>query len=195
MTGRIAGPKALVLGDDTRSFLSVIRSLGRGGVEVHVAWHRGGPPLRSRYVARAHEIPGPVAGDGSWLVPLVDLMDREWFDLVIPCSDAALVPLQRHRAEIEPHGRVYLLSDRAFAVLFDKLQTTELARSVGVRVPREVVISGPGQAEGVPESFRLPVVLKPSMSFDPARPAAKRMVRKAYSWYEFHSALAEMVQA
>ncbi len=195
MPGYIAGPKALVLGDDSRSFLSVIRSLGRGKVRVHVAWHRGGPPLRSRYIAQAHDIPGPAVGDGSWLAPLVDLMDRERFDLVIPCSDPALVPLQRHRAEIEPHGRVYLLSDRAFAVLFDKLQTTELARSVGVRVPREVVISGPGEAEGVPESFRLPVVLKPSMSFDPARPDAKRMVRKAYSWGEFQASLAEMIQA
>jgi len=29
--------KALVLGDDTRSFLTIVRSLGRQGIEVHAA--------------------------------------------------------------------------------------------------------------------------------------------------------------
>lgn len=43
--------KVLVLGHDTGAFLAVIRSLGRGGVEVHVAWHdRQGPASRSRYI-------------------------------------------------------------------------------------------------------------------------------------------------
>jgi protein-tyrosine-phosphatase/predicted ATP-grasp superfamily ATP-dependent carboligase len=193
MNKGIRGRKALVLGHDTRSFLSVIRSLGRGGVEVHVAWHRGGAPLRSRYIAEAHDIPPPAAEDESWKAPLVDLMDRERFELVIPCDDPSLFPLQRHRAELEPHGRIYLLDDRAFAILFDKLRTTELARSVGVRVPHEIVVSGSEESERVTGSLPLPVVLKPPASFDPTEPDARRMVRKAYSWDEFHAYLAEMI--
>jgi predicted ATP-grasp superfamily ATP-dependent carboligase len=54
--------KALVLGNDTRSFLSVIRSLGRAGVEVHIAWHDPDvPAARSRYVAT----PGSSPWSGS----------------------------------------------------------------------------------------------------------------------------------
>ena len=39
--------KVLVLGHDSQSFLSVIRSLGRAGIEVHVAWHQ--PDSVGRY--------------------------------------------------------------------------------------------------------------------------------------------------
>ncbi len=42
--------KVLVLGEDTRSFLAVIRSLGRAGLSVHTAWcPLNSPALRSKY--------------------------------------------------------------------------------------------------------------------------------------------------
>ncbi len=186
--------KVLVLGDDTRSFLSVIRSLGRGGLDVHVAWHQGGPPLRSRYISQAHDLPLPSSLDHAWKDALIELMVRERFDLIIPCSDPVLVPLQRNRADFEPHGRIYLLDDRSFEVFSDKLQTNELARSVGVRVPREVVVAGPGDTHSVTSVLHLPVVLKPPTSFDASKPDVKRMVRKAYTWDEFHTHLASMSQ-
>ena len=74
---------------------------------------------------------------------MIDLVTREKFDLVIPCHDSSIAPLQQHRADLEPHGRFYLISDEAFGVLSDKLKTNELARSLGIHVPREVVLSRP----------------------------------------------------
>ena len=54
---RIAG-RVLVLGSDTRSFLAVVRSLGRAGIEVHVAWcPADAPALGSRYVHTVHSLP------------------------------------------------------------------------------------------------------------------------------------------
>src|ERR687896_254854 len=77
------GRKALVLGHDTRAFLGVVRSLGRAGIEVHVAWfEEGAPALRSRYVARAHRIPAYRPGDDAWKGALIALMRAERFDLV-----------------------------------------------------------------------------------------------------------------
>ena len=50
--------KALVLGEDTRSFLTVVRSLGRKGIEIHVAWCTiGAPELKSRYIKQIHHLP------------------------------------------------------------------------------------------------------------------------------------------
>jgi hypothetical protein len=122
--------KALVLGDpgdDILSFLSVIRSLGRGGIEVHVGWY---PPdsnaLWSRYVARAHELPIYEPDDERWRTALTDLMDREAFDLVIPCSDPSLIPLQLYRSELEKQGRIYHLKDEAFRIVSDKLEANKL---------------------------------------------------------------------
>jgi len=186
--------KALVLGSDTRSALSVIRSLGRGGVQIHVAWHeKDSPALRSRYVFRAHDLPPYDADDDAWQTALVALMRREGFDLVIPCQDSTLIPLQQHRRDLEPCGRLYLLDDRAFDVLFDKFKTNELARAVGVRVPREILVTRPEEADRVYAAFAPPVALKPRASFEAQRLHVKQMVRKAYTREDFDAYLNDML--
>src|SRR4026207_2291899 len=104
--------KVLVLGHDTRAFLAVIRSLGRGGVEVHVAWHDPyAPASRSRYIRKAHLLPSWRQPVVSWKSSLQQLLREEKFDLVLPCIDPIVMALHQHRTEFEPHGRIYLLSD------------------------------------------------------------------------------------
>jgi predicted ATP-grasp superfamily ATP-dependent carboligase len=183
---------ALVLGSDARISLSVIRSLGRGGVRVHAAWHDpGGVALRSRYLFRAHALPPYRPGDTAWRDALAALMTREQFDLVLPCTELEVTACQEQRVVLENCGRVYLLGDEAFAVLFDKVRTAELARSVGVCTPREVVLTEAGQE--VPAEFGLPLVLKPRASLDRARPDSLLRVRKAYSHAELDRLLPEML--
>src|ERR671934_2857512 len=126
--GRATAGKALVLGHDTRSFLSVIRSLGRAGIDVHVAWYEdGGAALRSRYVAQAHRIPRYRPDEDAWKNALAALMRREAFDLVIPCDDQRGLPLAAHRAELERWGRIAVPSAEALEVLSDKVRTAALA--------------------------------------------------------------------
>ena len=58
----------LVLGHGVRAFLSVIRSLGRAGLTVHVGMCPSDDlALRSRYVHRYHKIPMYRPGQGDWL--------------------------------------------------------------------------------------------------------------------------------
>ena len=178
--------KALVLGDDTRSFLSVIRSLGRGGVEVHVGWHQAdGAALCSRYVSKAHDLPPYDEHDEAWKTALIGLMEQEQFDLIIPCSDPTFIPIQQHKRVLEPHGRLYVLNEKAFDVLFDKFKTNALARSVGVRVPREIVLDGHSEFKQALSDLRFPLVLKPQTSFDPDNPGRKRNVKKAFFLDEY----------
>ncbi|HKG90698.1 MAG TPA: ATP-grasp domain-containing protein [Gemmatimonadaceae bacterium] len=188
----------LVLGSDTRSFLSVVRSLGRRGLRVHVAWcPPGSPALRSRYIERAHDIPPYDAADRSWLHAFVALLRRERFDLVVPCDDPTLLPLQLHRDELEPHGRLYLLGREAFAVTSSKLETSELARRVGVPTPRELVARRAEAADEVCDEVcawsRFPVVLKPHSSYGVDDLTSKRFVRKVATAAELRSALGEML--
>src|SRR5207245_3083098 len=104
-----------------------------------------------------------------------------------------LFPLQRHRCDLERLGRLYLLSNRAFDVLFDKFKTNELARAVGVRVPRETLVTRQEEATRVAATFALPLVLKPSASFDAQNPGAKRKVQKVYTWEDFDRSLGQML--
>jgi len=172
--------KALVLSSVSRTVLAVIRSLGRGGVEVHTAWTRPNCiSSRSRYVRATHDLPPYSDTDLSWKTALAELMRRERFDLVIPCTDIDTLALHRHRVDLERFGQIYAPNDEAVAVLFDKHRTNELARSAGVRLPREIVITDLDGARKAWRQLGAPLVLKPSRTFD--HPTQGLAVRKAHS--------------
>ena len=193
---RVSPPKhkVLVLGHDTRAFLSVIRSLGRAGIEVHVAWfEEGAPALRSRYVTKAHRVPGYVQGGTEWKDALEALMRREGFDLVIPCDDQRGLPLAAHRAELERWGRLWLPHPEALAVLSDKTKTTDLARSLGLPVPREAILSAPHELTSLKGDFAPPLILKPPVSYTLANVEARRLVRRVDSWEAAELLLNEML--
>ena len=59
--------KVLVLGQEDRAFLAVVRSLGRRGIDVHVAWcPADAVALRSRYVTQRHALPRYARDDAAW---------------------------------------------------------------------------------------------------------------------------------
>lgn len=84
----------LVLGHGTRAFLSVICSLGRAGLKVHVGMCPADDlALRSRYVRKYHCYPAYRPASSAWLDALVTILEDSPFELVVPCNDPALIPL------------------------------------------------------------------------------------------------------
>src|SRR5262245_9152816 len=187
--------KALVLGGGPQVFLSVVRSLGRGGVEVHVAWTE--PECisrRSRYIFKAHAIPAFEPGNPAWKPALMELMRTEQFDLVLPCTEREFIACQRQREDLERYGRVYLPNEQSCDVLFDKIKTSALARSVGVPMPRELIACRGEQIDDILAQFDYPVVLKPRRSLDPVNPGPFLQVRKAGSERALRDLLPEMLR-
>lgn len=183
-----------MLGHDTRSLVAVVRSLGRKGVQVDVGWCPERSPVRSsRYVRRVCDIPPFSDTDPAWKETLVSLMREEQYDLVIPCDDPSVLPLQRHRSDLEPHGRVYLLSDRAFEITSNKLETSRLARELEIPVPREIRVETAEALGDIGREFQYPIVLKPFSSVGTDDVASKRFVRKAYDSDELEAALLELL--
>ncbi len=180
----VAGPvgaKVLVLGDGTTHFLSVVRSFGRKRIAVHTGWCSADcPALRSRYIVARHDLPRPDLA-GAWKPALLDLLRREHFDLVIPTNEQSMRPLQLHRDELSAAGSIYLLEDRAFEVLFDKCKSVELARSVGMFVPRGELAADLASCRRLAFEFGWPVVLKPLSSFTDDDLVHRRGVVKAYN--------------
>ena len=158
--------KVLVLGDDTRSFLAIIRSLGRRGLAVHAApTNFRSAALHSRYISRIHDLPPWMEDGAAWLTAVTTLLRAERFDLVIPCTETTLLPLQRHRAALSSLARLAIPDDRAIAVLFDKHKTRELARCLGVPVAAGRLLRPGDTADNVLAEFGMPVVLKPRHSY------------------------------
>ena len=158
--------KALVMGDDTRGFLATVRSLGRSGVEVHAApFDFRAPALASRYIAAVHDIPPWVPGGDAWRQAMGSLLGAQRFDLVIPCDERGLLPLQRYRQELTPLARLAIPSDPAIDILFDKYGTRELAQRVGVPVARGRLAQPDDTAAAVLAELGAPVVVKPRRSY------------------------------
>jgi protein-tyrosine-phosphatase/predicted ATP-grasp superfamily ATP-dependent carboligase len=181
--------RVLVLGRDTRAFLSVVRSLGRHGLDVHVGWcDARAAAVRSRYAGTRHDVPPPSLQHLEWRDRLLELLEREHFDLVIPCNDPSILPLQLRKEDFGRFlGAMYLLEDEAFRIAFDKLESHDLARSLGIRVPRRVRVCRLADVGAVTDSFAFPVVVKPRASFTADRLASKHHVRWARSPQELQS--------
>ena len=158
--------KALVLGDDTRSFLAIVRSLGRAGIEVHAApADFTAPALRSKYITAAHRLP-PYLGDGAeWCAGVTELLRCQAFDLVIPCDERTLLPFDRHRAAFKDLARLAIPSPESIEILFDKQRTRDLAASLDVPVARGRLVGPDDDAAALIAEFGLPLVIKPCASF------------------------------
>lgn len=185
--------KALVLGSDTGSFLGVIRSLGRRGIDVHIAWcPTDAPAAHSRYVRQAHRLARP-SGDDGWIDEFAGLMERERFDLVLPTNDPTLIPLQLARQRLESLGRLYLLGDRAFGITFDKIRTRELAVANRVPVaPGEVIHDVDGVAAAL-DGRPYPLVIKPQSSFNVDDLEQRNSVTRAYTEADAELAIGELL--
>ena len=165
-TARVSGSphrrgSALVLGRGT-ALLGVVRSLGRAGVEVHVAWHdEGDPALRSRYIAETHPLARPHGAGEEWKGELLGLMRARRFDLVIPCEDETMLPLAAHRAELERAGRGVLSARRARPRRAAGQAPDDRAGAHSRHPIREVILRDAAGAGGLREAFALPVILGP----------------------------------
>lgn len=167
-------PKVLVLGSDTRSFLSVIRSLGRKGIEVHVAWSaRDSVATASKYVHKVHTPPRPTST--GWESEFESLLSDEKFDLVIPCNDPSILPLHQNRKRFAAFP-IYLIDDAIFETVMDKGAVSVIAREVGLRIPLEVVVDSPEDLDGV-DQLAAPWVLKPTRSYVSKKLSKKNHVR------------------
>jgi predicted ATP-grasp superfamily ATP-dependent carboligase len=158
--------RVLVFGDDMRIFLTVVRSLGRAGKEVHAApfnWHS--PALRSRYVAAVHELPRYSDGNESWLRSVLALLEREAFSLVVPlCDDRSILPFHLHREEFSRFP-VSLPDPKSMDVFFDKYQTRHLCNELGIPTAKGEMLSKYSETTQLISDFGLPLVIKPRRSY------------------------------
>jgi protein-tyrosine-phosphatase/predicted ATP-grasp superfamily ATP-dependent carboligase len=161
-----AWPPVLVFGDDTRSFLATVRSLGRRGVRVHVApFSLQSPALRSRHVAKVHHIPYHLGDGAEWLAAVQQVVHAEGIGVIVACEERSMLPLMRHRDAL-PGCQFALPSDAAFDAFFDKLKTHALAQQVGVTSPDAVAVEPGSQARQIGQQLGFPVVCKARRSYD-----------------------------
>lgn len=184
--------KVLVLGDDTRSFLTIVRSLARQGLEVHVGpFNFRAPALRSRYISQIHWLPYYLDDGAEWLNTLKALLTRHKFSLVIPCDERTLLPLSWHSMEIHEIARVAIPDSNSIKAFFDKNNTRLLASSLGIPIARGRCILPNDTAASLIAEAGLPIAIKPAASYTTTRLYSRNKVTIATSKAEVTSALDE----
>jgi len=158
---------ARILVTDARlgSAVSIIRSLGRRGHEVLAAdseslsagFYSRDATERIRYPAPDHD------PDGAVDALLATIRERS-VDLVVPVTDDVILPLSRVRDRFEALCAVALPDPTSLAVARDKQATLELARSLGVPVPRTALVETVAEARREAATLGWPIVLKPQAS-------------------------------
>lgn len=159
-TGRV-----LVLGDNDRAGLASVRSLGRAGLQVHlVAFEPGAAARRSRYVHRIHRLGQPLEDPPRFAERVLELLDQQRFDLALPTSDKALVPLMPYREELNERTCFVAPDEAGFEATYYKHVTLAVARRLGIPTPRTRIVRAFADLGDLADRYAFPLVLKPTCS-------------------------------
>jgi predicted ATP-grasp superfamily ATP-dependent carboligase len=148
---------AVVYGIDTPIGLTIVRDLGRNGIEVHgIARSPQGLGLASRYLTS-----GAVRepGEEGVIEQLVALGERLGRACLFAISEGDIAMLNRHRARLARYKILFADKERMDSVL-NKDRTYTAAARVGIRTPRTEQIGSIAEAETLCAVLRFPVVLK-----------------------------------
>lgn len=128
--------RVLVTDAEYKLTLGVIRSLGRRGVEVlALAARRRAEGFYSRYTAK--RLVGPAPEDEERFADFVlATVARDEVDVVLPVGQAANLALSRYRERIAERVGIAVADWEAMQIASSKRRSVELARRLGVPVPR-----------------------------------------------------------
>ena len=143
-----------------------VRSLARAGHEVWVgestSWSKAG---WSRSCTRSFEYPAPQRHADEFIARLIDLASTSRGTLILPMTEATTLPISVNREKLAAAGARFVLPDHTELLrAFDKQETTKLAASLGIAVPKTITVASTEPSRDVVQSLSFPVVLKPRAS-------------------------------
>ena len=156
----------LVLDGNQNQAVASVRSLARAGHTVFAgeaaSWSKAS---WSRASSGAFRYPSPQGPIDAFVQAIAAFVRERPGTLVLPMTEATTLPLSAHRDFLISAGARLVLPDHSDLLrAFDKSETTRLAASLGVPVPKTVVVTSSEQARDAAQSMRYPVVLKPAAS-------------------------------
>lgn len=164
---QLKNKNVLIFGEDTRSFLSVIRSLGEVEMNVDVVtFSNRTPSLKSKYIRNRYYFNYQAYDPADWNAKVSDLLLTNEYDIAIPCDERALYPLQTFQASLNIKTRFAIPNTAIMAPLFNKVETRLIAQTCGVSVAKGALLNLTSISYNeLTEQFGSPLVLKPVQSY------------------------------
>lgn len=187
-------PRVLVTDGGERAALAVVRSLGRAGHEVHVC----GPRERtlagsSRWARSRSVVSDPLAAPAAFAAEVRALAARLGIEVLLPISEASLLAVLPF-GERPPGVLLPFPTEPVFRAVCDKRRVLAAAERAGIAVPAQRVIErAEDRATVAPDTFRFPVVVKPSRSVcEGEGTRCKVPVQHAADWVELRVVLEDL---
>ena len=157
--------RILILDGHNSAALAFTRSAGRAGHWVAVGANQGlfAPAKLSRYCQLSFDYPISTDDEDAFVGAILEFARLQSIDLIVPISDWTLQPLSEQRYLFEGICRIALPPGDAVFAASDKYGTVELARKLGIAVPRTWLIKTLADVAALSE-LRYPQVVKDRFS-------------------------------
>lgn len=117
----------------------------------------------SRYCKARLDYPVSTDNPEAFVDSIFEFVRAHAIDLVIPVTDWTLGPLSAERDRFAGICKIALPSQRALEVASDKYHTIKLAGSIGIAVPRTLLVESTAELSGW-DNARFPAVVKDRFS-------------------------------
>lgn len=156
----------LVLDGNQNQAVAAVRSLARAGHTVYAGeaapWSKAS---WSRACSGAFQYPSPQKSVEAFIGAIARFAREKPGMLLLPMTELTTLPLSAQRDFLISAGARLILPDHTDLLrAFNKSETTRLAASLGVAVPKTILVTNPEQAAQAAQELRFPVVLKPQAS-------------------------------
>jgi protein-tyrosine-phosphatase/predicted ATP-grasp superfamily ATP-dependent carboligase len=189
MTNKLHNKTALIFGEDTRSFLTVIRSLYKAGMEVDVVcFSNTSVALQSKYINKVYGLNHQSMTVDNWCYAVERILCSKHYDIVIPCDERALFPLMDIKDKLNLETAFAVPERNIVGPLFNKVDTRITAELCEVTVAKGEHLNLKNFTfTQLTEKFGLPLVLKPTQSYAEEELNKRQSVKIAHNIDDLNS--------
>jgi predicted ATP-grasp superfamily ATP-dependent carboligase len=142
-----------------------VRSLGSRNLRVAALETIDGVPAFSSKWCRQKAVLQAEEGTNSYFTLLQQILTATGAKVLITSSDGTIALIRLHRGALEPLTHIALATEAALSIAVNKQQTLEIARKLGLLIPRGVQIASSGDVDAALREVKPPVVVKPVESW------------------------------
>ncbi len=158
---------ALVLDANSRQALATVRSLGKRRLRVAALESASAlpvPAFSSHWCQKKIVCPAQE-GTKEYLLYLESILDSLDVHVLVPTSDGTIALVRQYRERLERRIRIALADEAALRIAVNKELTLEVAKRLGLGVPRSMTITNVSEVEIALREIGLPAVVKPTESW------------------------------
>jgi predicted ATP-grasp superfamily ATP-dependent carboligase len=153
--------KVLVTDASYSHTLAIVRYLGKQGIDVFtIGSNKYNISILSKYCRKGYIGPS-ILDEPAYLRFMIELVQKEHFDLLIPVSYRATKIVAQNREQIENLTCLVVADSDKLAITSDKSKTYTLAEQIGILFPKTYYLKNIDELGKIANQIDYPAVVKP----------------------------------